>query len=83
MKMPNEFWSIENMAANTEKQYPIDDMTIVGEKIYGPEKDHKHVLMVDPAGMGWYETRILRGGKWVSPEVAIFGQQIKRKRRSA
>lgn len=78
-----EYRSIENMAAFTEHQYAADDMTIVGERIFGQGKDHKHILMVDPDGLGWYETRILRGGEWMTPEIAIFGHQIKRKWRSA
>ena len=83
MKAPTEFWSIENMEKHVEKVYGRFEMIPVGEKLYGPDLDHKTVYLMDPEGRGWYETRVLIGGRWATQEEAAIGRQKKRKRRSA
>lgn len=82
-KLPEEYRSIENMEANTEKVYMPHEMKVVGEKRFGQGLERKFVFMVDPAGLGWYETMVLVNGKWVTQEEAVFGKRIKRKRQSA
>ena len=76
MKTPEEYWSIENMQAHTEKLHNRSDMAIVKVKQTG--KDRRMLLLADPDGRGWYETQILREGKWVTMEEALFGKKIRK-----
>ena len=80
MKQPEDFWSIENMKAHVERPYHPADMITIRE--VQTDDTHKLIYMVDPEGRGWYETRILVAGRWVSQEEAIFGKR-NGKRRSA
>lgn len=80
MKQPAEFRSIENIQANAEKIYSQADMVTVREEQV--DDTHKMIYMVDPDGRGWYETKVLASGRWVTMEEAIFGRRIG-KRRSA
>lgn len=79
MKTPEEFWSIENMEKHVDRPYGRLDMTVVGERIFGLNMDHKIIYLMDPKGRGWYETRILSAGAWVTPEEKIFGRKQKRR----
>lgn len=80
MKQPAEFWSIENMHTHAEKIYSQADMVTIREEQV--DDTHKMIYMVDPDGRGWYETKVLASGRWVTQEEAIFGRRIG-KRRSA
>ena len=78
MKLPGEFWSIENMTKHVDEIYSEMDMTVVDVKMI--DDCHKMICMVDPAGRGWYETKVLRSGNWVSQEEAIFGKRNGKRR---
>ena len=75
-KPEKEYWSIES----TPKDYRYSkfDMVPAG-RIEGSSGDRIYLLYDAPDGLGWYETKIRVGGRWVSQEVATFGREIKKR----
>ena len=82
---PETFRSIENMEAVLDggKAFARSDMVVIEKRIFGPQQDHMLVLLADPKGRGWYETKVLKGQVWTDQEEAIFGRRIRQKRRPA
>lgn len=67
--------SIESMAAFGAENREVE---LIGECIKG---DRKYVFYKDTEGDCWYRTLLLREGKWLPEELALFGPPKKRKKK--